>query len=177
MPRALRASAVHRSILVSIFSLVTTLCSGPLQAQPGSLDPSFKVGLNGVDAISAVEFQPDGKIIVAGDYVGSGVPQGCVARLLSNGQFDPTFKVGLGPAQSSIKCVLLQPDGKIVIGGAFRNYNGVACGSLIRVQADGTPDPSFDAGAGIGANWHGEGWASALVPHRDGKILVLGGYR
>lgn len=147
-------------------------------AQPGRVDPTFNAQLNGVSAVTDVKTQPDGKLIVACEYVGWGAPQGCVARLHANGVFDPSFKLGLGPADSEVRCVLVQPDGKIVVGGTFTEFNGVPCGLITRLNSDGTVDTSFDAGTGIGLSggWWPYRWLAALYQQPGGRILLAGGF-
>ena len=48
----------------------------------------------------------------------------------------------MGP-DDLIRALLLQPDGKILIGGDFFNYNGAARDCIARLNADGSLDTSF----------------------------------
>jgi hypothetical protein len=50
--------------------------------------------------------------------------------------------VGSG-ADGIVEAVLLQSDGKIVIGGRFSNFNGSSCNRLARLNADGSLDTVF----------------------------------
>jgi len=43
---------------------------------------------------------------------------GNMARLNSDGSVDPSFDPGSGP-DDTVRALLLQPDGKIIIGGKF----------------------------------------------------------
>lgn len=65
--------------------------------------------------------------------------------------------------------VLIQPDGKILIGG---NESGVSY-SVLRLNPDGSPDTSF-GGAGVGRAHAGLGWGYAMALQEDGKILIAG---
>jgi hypothetical protein len=56
--------------------------------------------------------------------------------------------VGSG-ADGIVEAVLLQSDGKIVIGGRFSNFNGSSCNRLARLNADGSLDTSFSLGVGF----------------------------
>ena len=175
------ASRLGRSAGGSLWKIavllgLAALGVGWLQAQPGSLDPSFTSGLNAVDSITAIQFQPDGKLVVGCQYVGWGVAQGCVARLHPNGQHDPSFKVGLTPAGTTVYAVLPQPDGRIIVGGQFTDYNGVPCHSIVRVNVDGTIDPGFRTQTGIEPPWFGPGWISNLFLRENGKILISGSF-
>ena len=42
--------------------------------------------------------------------------------------------------------LVIQPDGKILVGGSFTSYNGVPSPRLIRLNADGSRDTSFVIG-------------------------------
>jgi hypothetical protein len=58
-----------------------------------------------------------------------------VLRLLPTGHWIQSFNVGSG-ADGIVEAVLVQSDGKIVIGG-FSNFNGSSCNRLARLNADG----------------------------------------
>src|SRR5204863_715331 len=96
--------------------------------------------------------QPDGKVIVGGNFTTvNGVARNCVARLLADGSLDTTFNPGTG-ANDVVVAVLLQPDGKVVIGGYFTTINGTTKRMLARLNADGSVDgtftpPTFGAGS------------------------------
>jgi uncharacterized delta-60 repeat protein len=75
-----------------------------------------------------------------------------------------------------IRGIVVQTDGKVLIGGGFSHYAGVAFrNSLIRTNADGTLDTAFCnnvAGAlitGVGTVYH-------IALQTDGKILVCGDF-
>ena len=72
------------------------------------------------------------------------------------GSLDTSFNTGTGATSGSsalpqfVQPVALQPDGKVVIGGAFLFYNDVPRNRLARINSDGTLDNSFNPGAGAG---------------------------
>lgn len=68
----------------------------------------------------------------------------------------------------SIRSIAVQLDGKIVAAGEFDPSRGQA--TLVRLNPDGSPDPSFQTGTGADAIVH----RVALLP--DGKILIGGGF-
>ena len=47
-------------------------------------------------------------------------------------------------------CMRFQPDGKLLVGGTFSEWDGVACGGLVRLNVDGTLDTSFVSALGTG---------------------------
>src|SRR5215204_4326655 len=88
----------------------------------------------------------------------------------SQGAKDETFNPGGAGANSPIDCMAVQPDGKIIIGGNFTEYNLARVPDrVMRLNADGPRDATFTPG---GANSFVE--AVALQP--DGKIIIGGGF-
>jgi uncharacterized delta-60 repeat protein len=75
----------------------------------------------------------------------------------------------------SVNVILRQDDGKIIIGGRFLNV----CPA--RFNADGTPDPSFNVGAGVRLEHDprigplsANGEVYAMLQQLDGKIIIGG---
>jgi uncharacterized delta-60 repeat protein len=141
----------------------------------GALDGSFNPGGSGADQeVGAVVVQPDGKIIIAGgftSYNGDASVSHFLMRLNADGTRDLSFNPGgVGP-DLAVAAVAIQPDGKILIGGAFTSYNGDAAASdrIMRLNADGTRDATFNSG-GAGAS----GTVDAIALQSDGKILIGG---
>ncbi|MGH2665152.1 hypothetical protein [Flavobacterium sp.] len=86
---------------------------------------------------------------------------------------DIGFENGFGPSNEAINPttyihkVVVQSDGKILIGGVFRKYNGKPCKSFARLNADGTFDTSFNLGPEIAE-------VKAIIIQPDGKIIIGG---
>lgn len=93
------------------------------------------------------------------------LPAGMASMIHSAGSLDKSFNPGSG-ADNVIRCLVLQPDGKILIGGLFTNFNGVASWRLGRLDANGTLDASFKP--------YLEGNVYAIALQTDGKILIGG---
>jgi hypothetical protein len=70
--------------------------------------------------------------------------------------------------------IVVQADGRIVIGGNFSTYNNVARNALARLNPNGTLDPSFDPGTGPATSSGGSGQVLALALQPDGKIITAG---
>lgn len=134
----------------------------------GTLDTSFNpLGTNGRVVDLAV--QPDGKVILVGDFgLVNGVSIRRIARLNADGSYDTSFNVGAG-ANGFINRMVLQPDGKILIGGTFETYNNIERNSIARINPDGSLDTTFDCGS-PGPN----NAVTDIVPLSDGKILIGG---
>jgi len=65
-----------------------------------------------------------------------------------------------------VYAVVVQPDGKIVIGGLFTSIGGVARNHIARLNPDGTLDTAFDPNI--------NGHVLSLAVQADGKILAGG---
>ena len=137
--------------------------------------PGFAQTGTGLNAtVYAQAVQPDGKVLVAGNFSAyNGTPVGNLARLNADGTLDASF-TSLGTGSSRVSVITLQPDGKILIGGGFATYGGVLRNSIARLNADGTLDTSFvpQGTGGIGLN----GAVNAIVVQPDGKIVVGGAF-
>lgn len=115
----------------------------------GALDPSFLTGSGSALNITNVEVLSDGKIVLSGNFIGfNGFSANKIIRLHSDGSVDTSFNTGTG-FNGDVNTMLLQPDGKILLGGKFTTYNEVAANRIIRINEDGTPDTSFLSGTGF----------------------------
>ena len=104
------------------------------------------------DRILAIDYQSDGKIIVGGNFTdcnGSTVNRIC--RLNPDGKEDGTFTSNLGTGfNDSVLTIKVQPDDKILVGGAFTSFNGNTFNYICRLNSDGTIDESFASNIGSG---------------------------
>jgi uncharacterized delta-60 repeat protein len=90
----------------------------------------------------------------------------------ADGDVDTTFKTDVTENNGTINTVVVQPDGKILVGGFFEAFGGRARRGLARLNADGTLDLTFDAGAAIPNARAAQATVRAIVLQPDGKILV-----
>jgi uncharacterized delta-60 repeat protein len=119
--------------------------------------------------------QPDGKILVAGDFkIINGVNKNSLARFNADGTLDTAFNTRSG-ANDAIFSIGLQSNGKIIISGLFTIYNGVPVGRIARLNADGSLDQTFNS---VGVGFNGNSGANAEVSEikvlPDDKILIGG---
>lgn len=126
----------------------------------GAVDASFGAGgrvltdFGGSDEIHAIALQPDGKIVVAGSTSSTATANDfAVARYLEDGSLDPTFGVAgkvtavLGTDADNAYAVLVQPDGKILVGGDS-NLGSSSTGkdfALVRYTSAGQLDTSWNS--------------------------------
>ncbi|HOK51661.1 MAG TPA: delta-60 repeat domain-containing protein, partial [Bacteroidales bacterium] len=92
------------------------------------------------------------------------------------GDIDPTFNptdkgfaIGDG-TNGNVNSIVIQGDGKIIIGGNFTSYNGTERNRIARLNADGSLDNSFNSAIGL----NNTVWAIAL--QSDGKIIIGGNF-
>ena len=139
----------------------------------GLLDTGFNPGSSGSvyeGEIDALAVQPDGKILAGGEFLflGGGVgttSRNRIGRLNADGSLDATFNPG---ANSAVVSLVVQPDGKIVVGGVFTTLGGATRNRIGRLNANGTLD-TFNPGTTLGA-------VTAVALQADGKILVGGDF-
>ncbi len=117
----------------------------------GTRDAAFDgtaAGMSGFN-VSALAVRPsDGKVF-AGGYFSTfgGAVRNNMAWLGSDGLVATTFEGMLGATESNpqIYAIALQPDGKILAGGFFSSFQGLPHYNLVRLNSDGTIDPSFNS--------------------------------
>ncbi len=138
----------------------------------GSLDPTFIATAAGANGdVATLLIQPDGKILIGGNFTSvNGASVNRIARLNPDGTLDAGFQISTG-ADSYVRKIALQSDGRIILGGTFTSINGASRSSVARLNANGTLDGSFmNSGAG------GNGVVAALAVQSDGKILIGGDF-
>ena len=145
-----------------------------VNAQDGTNDFTFNPtdhgggapGTNGFVKISSV--QSDGKIIIGGGFtLYNGISVKNIARLNSDWTLDTTFHSGFG-ADSTVSSISIQSDGKIVIGGWFKSYNGTIRNHIARLNSDGTLDISYNPIV--------NDRVSVSTIQGDGKIIIGGAF-
>ena len=151
----------------------------------GSLDTSF-----GGDGIVTTNFGAashdygyhvayhDGKLIVAGQAANNFG----VARYNADGTLDSSFggdglvTTDLAGSSDNVEGLLVQEDGKIVVGGYGNNGSNSSDFALVRYNVDGSIDTSFGDQDGIVlTNINGYDRVTSMTTDAEGRIL-LGGY-
>ena len=118
-------------------------------------------------AVWCLAVQPDGKILLGGDFtVLGGQSHPYFGRLNADGSLDATFSLAAGGGP--VLCQAVQEGGKTLVGGGFTSLGGQSRSRFGRLNADGTLDDSFNPGAGS--------LVRALVVQPDGKIVVGGDF-
>ncbi len=142
----------------------------------GSCDTTFNP-LTSFDAsVYSIVNQADGTILVGGNFIGyNNIISRGIAKLNVDGTLNSSFSTGIGFNNSNYEGIIFsivnQSDGKILVGGAYEQYNGVYRNSLVRLNPDGTIDLTFNA---PGSGLNPVSAVHALAIQADGKILVGG---
>lgn len=132
---------MSRHILKYAVNLCAWLTWLPSTAQDGTFDPTFNPGDAGMARLDGLHYAA-----IPAAYPGEGV-----------------------------RVMAVQPDGKLLVGGWFsggllERFDPVMHPGIARLNTDGTPDVTFNAGSGF------DGPVEAIAVQGDGKILVGGAF-
>jgi uncharacterized delta-60 repeat protein len=133
----------------------------------GTVDAAFDPNANG--AVYAIALQTDGKILVGGTFNGAnsigGQARNFIARLDAITGAPDSFNPG---ANSGVRAILVQADGKILVGGGFTSVGGKTRSRIARLDpANGLAD-SFNPNA--------SDTVYSIVVQANGMILVGGAF-
>lgn len=139
----------------------------------GALDPTFGSGMAGANqVVSILAADSGGKMLVGGGFQSiNGISRLTVARLLGDGSLDPGFDNGQPGTNNWVDAIVLQPDGKALMGGSFTVMNGTPMNRVARLNPDGSLDPAFASGV-AGPNDR----VRAIAVQSDGKVLIGGDF-
>lgn len=152
----------------------------------GTIDNTF--GSNGIvtTTVSAyselandIVVQSDGKIVVGGGAYNGTSEDFILVRYNANGTLDNTFGLNgivltdIGTATGDeIKEIVLQSDGKIVVGGVYDSNGRDYC--LVRYNANGTIDNSFGTSGKVLTDISISDELESIAIQADGKIVTVG---
>ncbi len=156
--------------LISVAALFVVGGAAEIDAQ-SALD-GFDPNANGV--VEVVVVQPDGKILLGGDFTtlspngGAPVTRNRIARLNPDGTLDTAFNPN---ANGSVRTIAVQTDGKILAGGDFNGANsigGQARNRIARLDATTGLADSFDPNADL--------LVFSIAVQADGRVLAGGDF-
>ena len=147
----------------------------------GSFDDEF-LAVNGPDGtVRVLHYSArTNAIYLGGDFTNvAGVPRSALARLTAgrsdsaDGSLDTNFLTPVivrsnSASPASVRALLEQDDGRLVIGGNFTHVNGQPRANLARLNPDGTLDPTFAP--------HPNGLVHSLAALPDGKLYAAGAF-
>ncbi len=155
----------------------------------GGLDSSFNPGTGANNTVNAIALRSDGKVLIGGWFtMVNGTNRKRVAQLEASGSLDTGFDPG-GGVEVGAYSLVVQPDGKVLIGGLYTFINGTNRYGSARLNSDGTLDDTFIASTNFnpdftpmihfedcppGYNCYSSVAPLALAVQPDGKVLVSG---
>lgn len=150
----------------------------------GAPDPTFTTYVYTLGLMGAFGVQSNGSVIIGDDNPGGNTPlnNNGFIRLTPGGAVDTTFMPGstgfLNVNPGSVRALAVQSDNKILVGGRFDMVGGMLRAKIARVNADSTPDPSFQITIGNnGGNYFSQVIDVFNIRQQpDGKILVTGAF-
>ena len=114
--------------------------------------------------------QSDLKLVVGGLFTQyQNEASNRIVRLNPDGSRDDGFSTGTG-ANAGVYEVVVQPDGKILLGGNFNEFNGLNKNGVVRLKRDGNVDPTINFGSGA------NGSVLAIALRFDYKLILGGGF-
>lgn len=135
---------------------------------PGRVDDSFQPGFGADASVRALAIQPDGKIVVGGDFQTlDGVVLPRLGRLHADGLLDRSFNPGLG-LDGSVLAIAPIAEGRLLVGGSFSRVDDAPRPYLARIEPDGTRAADFNVVL--------DGPVRAIAAHPAGHLLVGGDF-
>lgn len=164
--------ATNKILLVGAFTTANGVARNRIARLnlDGSLDTTFDPGAGANNTVYCVAEQSDGRLVISGAFsTVNSTARNRLARLNANGSLDTSFNVGSGmTARANV--IITLPGDKLLLGGLFTTNNGVAINRVMRLNADGTIDPTFSVGVGP------DNGVQSMEVQPDGKILVGGDF-
>ena len=166
---ALAAQSDNKVIIGGSFSSTYFPAYNARLNADGTTDTAFSSYPNG--PVNAVGIQSDGKIVIGGAFTTvNGAPRNRIARLNADGSLDNTFQNGLSGASSIVRCLQIQTDGKILIGGDFTGVNSTSRSYVARLNSNGSLDTGFVSYPGASSAVY------ALAVRPDSGVVIGGNF-
>lgn len=142
---------------------------------------TFSVPLSDAAEAFCMALQPDGKIVLAGRALKGGIYKFAVARFHTSGSPDNGFGynggkiIDIGTADDRANAILLQSDGKIILGGSSKQGADDDF-TLVRLLPNGDMDGSFGTNGIVITDMvtGNSNKIRSLVMQPDGKIIAVG---
>lgn len=148
---------------------------------------AFNFAAGNLDESAAkVAVQADGKLVIVGSAFDGADFNFAISRLNRDGTLDTTFSgdgkqlvpfdLGGGTNEDRATCVVIQPDGKIVVGGYAQTTSSGFDFAVCRLNPDGTPDNTFSGDGRLTFDVTNTGTADqAFAIGLSGTSIVLAG--
>jgi len=116
--------------------------------------------------------QSDGKILMNGGFTFAGANETRLAvfRFNTDGSIDPSY-ISTNVIACNPNAFVLQPDGKLIVGGRRATVAGLDQDGMVRLNPEGSLDAAFDPKIGP------QGDVVAVAVQSAGSILLGGSFR
>ncbi|MBU3740815.1 MAG: hypothetical protein FGM24_00860 [Candidatus Kapabacteria bacterium] len=149
----------------------------------GFVDTTFRIPKSLAAAVHRARPLPDGRVYISGHFTSVGdVEQKYLARLLSDGSLDTTFRLGLGinaysksPADypvAPIKAMELTANADLIIAGRISGYDGVQVYDVVRLKPNGSRDERFNSIMFLRGTSGTD--ITDVVTFADGSVIIAG---
>ncbi|MFZ4929277.1 T9SS type A sorting domain-containing protein [Chryseobacterium sp. Mn2064] len=133
--------------------------------------------------IKTIAVRNDGKIYIGGKFIFSG--NQFLMRLNANGTRDTSFVIEnfyqnypSSTGLDGVYSVLIQPDGKVLVGGSFESYGGQPAAGIMRLNDNGSLDTSFQGKVTRFVNPNSfTDYVNHLSFHSSGNVIAAGSIR
>src|SRR4029453_171953 len=164
-----RATSKAKTTALLLSSVAVLLAGGAPAVRGQSALDGFDPNANGT--VLVVVAQPDGKILLGGDFTmlspngGGTVTRNRIARLNPDGTLDTAFNPN---ANGDVNAIAVQADGKILASGFFTNIGGQTRNRIARLDATTGLADSFNPNA--------NSLVFAITVQADGRVLAGGDF-
>ncbi len=136
----------------------------------GSIDSSLNVGTGPNSGTLMASLQPDGKIIVVGQFTTfNGVSAKCIVRLDALGNIDNSFSAN-NNTYASLSKALVKANGEIIVFGNFNEFDNVPMNKIACLNSTGQLNTQFSTGVFNNVQM------LRSVLQNDGKLILFGSF-
>jgi uncharacterized delta-60 repeat protein len=142
-----------------------------LLTSTGAVDPSFTAPtLNWT--VHDWDILPDGRVVIVGRFSAvNGVTSRAIAILKPDGSVDTSVNFANAVTGGNLTGVRYV-NGRLLVWGGLTAYSGVTVNGVVRINLDGTLDPTFKIKSG--ANTGGSVYTTLMLP--DSRIFLGGNF-
>lgn len=140
-------------------------------ASSGTLNAAFTPVIGAPATVNEILVLPDNEMFIGGDFRGvNGTFRDALARINADGTTDTAFNpTGLDTGGFGVvHAIAVQTDGRVIVAGNFSNAAQGFNFGIVRLNADGSLDNTFNASVNSTIN--------AVAVQTDGRILIGGSF-
>jgi uncharacterized delta-60 repeat protein len=137
----------------------------------GSLDPSFATASDANGTVRDLKLQPDGRMVVVGDFTNLGFLSSHIVRLHSDGTRDNGFDSFMVPDEPP-NSVAIQGDGDVLIAGGFSEITGQNAFRVVRISKHLGLDQTLIGEGEMSSHSH----VIAMAVELNGDLLIGGNF-